>query len=97
MGRRNQFTANQKAEIVLSVLHKKTSVAEACRAHGITEVTFQRWKAQGLQGMINALEARDGARSREAELEREVAELERNLGRMTRIADLRSKTLRQLT
>jgi transposase-like protein len=88
MGRRNQFTANQKAKIVPAVLQKKASVAEAFHAPSITEVTFQRWKSRGLQGLVAALESRNGTRSREGELEREIAELERNLGRMTRIADL---------
>ena len=97
MGRRSQFTAAQKAEIVLEVLQKKTTVAEACRAHGITEVTLQRWRSQAVAGMVTALEPKDQARGRESELEKEIADLERSLGRMTRIAELRAKLSRQLT
>jgi transposase-like protein len=40
VGRRSNFTAKQKAEVVLSVLSKQTTIAEACRRHGITEATY---------------------------------------------------------
>ena len=96
MGRRSQFTARQRAEIVLAVLQKKISVAEACRQHGITEVTFARWREQALAGMEQGLEPKQAGTGREKELEREVDELERQLGRMTRIADLRGKFLGRL-
>lgn len=98
MGRRSNFTATQKAEIVLSVLTKQSTVAEACRAHGITETTFARWRGQALEAMRSGLGDRDRpGSSREAELEREIANLERKLGQLAAIADLRSKALQRLT
>lgn len=97
MGRRSNFTAKQKAEVVLRVLSKQTTIAEACRRHGITETTFMRWRDQALAALENGLEQRSGANGREAELEREVAELERKLGQLAMIADLRGKALRRLT
>lgn len=96
MGRRSTFTSQQKAEIVLAVLQKKMTMAEACRTHGITETTFIRWRQQGLDGMAHGLEGKTVGDSREAELEREIEQLERQLGRMTSIADLRGKFLRRL-
>jgi transposase-like protein len=48
MGRRSSYTAKQKAEVVLSVLSKQTTIAEACRRHGITETTFARWREQAV-------------------------------------------------
>jgi transposase-like protein len=36
MGRRSTYTAKQKAEVVLSVLSKQTTIAEACRRQRIT-------------------------------------------------------------
>jgi len=42
MGRRSNYTAKQKAEVVLSVLSKETTVAEGCRRNGITETTGPR-------------------------------------------------------
>ena len=44
MGRRSNFTSKQKAEIVLSVMTKQVTEAEACRRHGITETTLARWR-----------------------------------------------------
>ena len=36
MGRRSNFTAKKKAEVVLSVLTKQVTIAEACRRQGVT-------------------------------------------------------------
>jgi transposase len=90
VGRRSNYTARQKTEIVLSVLTKQTTVAEACRRHGITETTFNRWREQAVEGMERGL-ADKSKNAREVELEKEIAALERKLGQVTMIADLRSK------
>lgn len=97
MGRRSNYSAKQKVEVVLSVLTKQTTIAEACRRHGITETTFARWREQAVEAMEKGLEERTGASGREAELEREIAILERKLGQLAVIADLRGKALRRLT
>ena len=97
MGRRSQFSPAKKTEIVLSVLTKQITAAAACRAHGITETTLHRWKEQALTAMQRGFESKSPAGTKEEEQEREIAELERALGRMTRMADLRGKALRQLT
>ena len=49
MGRRSNYTPKQKAEIVLSVLTKQVTAAEACRRHGVTETTLARWRAGSCQ------------------------------------------------
>jgi transposase-like protein len=97
MGRRSNFTSKHKAEIVLSVLTKQVTAAEACRRHGITETTLARWRELALEGVVKGLEGRDVGTRRESELEREIAALERKLGQVTMIADLRSKALQRLT
>lgn len=97
MGRRSNFTSKQKAEIVMSVLTKQVTAAEACRRHGITETTLARWRELALEGIVKGLEGRDVGTRRETELEREIAALERKLGQVTMIADLRSKALQRLT
>ena len=96
MGRRSNFTAKQKAEVVLAVLTKKMTAAEACRRCEITETTLARWREQALEGLELGLEPRKDTAAREAELQREIDTLERQLGRMTSIADLRGKFLRRL-
>ncbi len=94
--RRSNYTSKQKAEIVLSVLTKQVTAEEACRRHGIPEPTLARWREMALEGVEKGLEGRDVGTRREAELEREIAALERKLGQVTMIADLRSRTLQRL-
>ena len=95
MGRRSNYTSKQKAEIVLSVLTKQVTLAEACRRHGITETTLIRWRDQAVEGMERGLEDKS-KNARELELEKEIVALERKLGQVTMIADLRSKALHRL-
>jgi transposase-like protein len=98
MGRRSNYTAKQKAEVVLSVLSKQTTIAEACRRHGITETTFAGWREPAVTAMEKGPEDRGGGASgREAELVRQIAILERKLGQLAVIADLRGKALRRMT
>jgi transposase-like protein len=97
MGRRSNYTAKQKAEVAFSVLSKQTTIAKACRRHGITETTFARWREQAVRAMEKGLEDRGGGGSgREAELEREIAVLERKLGQLDMMPDLRGIALRRL-
>jgi hypothetical protein len=42
LGRRSSFTAKQKAELVLSVVTKQSTIAEAVDGNGITETTFMQ-------------------------------------------------------
>lgn len=78
--------------MVLSVLSKQTTIAEVRRRHGITETTFVGWREQAVTAMEKGLEDRGGGASgREAELEREITVLERKLGQLAVIADLREK------
>lgn len=79
MGRRSNYTAKQKAEVVLSVLTKQHTIAEACRRHSITETTFARWRDQAVGAMAKGLEDRAGGNAREAALDREIEMLERTL------------------
>ena len=59
---------------------KQVTAAEACRRHAITETTLARWREQALDGIVKGLEGREVGTRREAELEREIAALERKLG-----------------
>jgi transposase-like protein len=95
--RRSNCSAKQKVAAILSVLTKQTRIAEACRRHSITETTFARRREQAVEAIEKGLEERAGASGREAKLEREIAILERKLGQLAVIADLRGKGLRRLT
>jgi transposase-like protein len=75
------------------VLQKRNTIAEVIRASGISKVTFQRWNEQALAGMEAALGDKSQPSSREAQLEREIEQLEWSLGRITAMADLRGNAL----
>ena len=103
LGRGSNYTSKQKAEMVLSVLTKQVTplrpvvvTASARRRWRAGETTLARWREQALEGIVKGLEGHDVGRRREAELEREIAALERRLGQVTMIADLRSKALQRL-
>jgi transposase len=71
-----------KLKIVLSVLGREMTAAEAARRHGISETSIGKWKDQFLAGGRAGLEApaRRGPSGREARLEAQVDELTRALG-----------------
>ena len=75
------------------MLQKRNTIAEVIRANGISEVTFQRWNEQALAGMEAALDDKSQPSSREAQLEREIEQLEWSLCRITAMADLRGNAL----
>lgn len=75
------------------MLQKRNTIAEVIRASGISKVTFQRWNEQALAGMEAALGDKSQPSSREAQLEREIEQLEWSLGRITAMADLRGNAL----
>jgi transposase len=76
------FKPLEKQRIVLSVLRGECSVAEAARRNRCSETSIAKWRDQFLQGGLQALEeaARRGPTAREAQLERELAEVTTALG-----------------
>ena len=93
MGKRRQFTAQFKAELVISVLSGQRSQAEVCREYQIKPQLFNRWQAQFLS---NAHLAFDKKASTSAEQER-IAELEQILGRKTLELEMAKKVSKLLT
>jgi transposase len=67
---------------VLSVLRGECSVAEAARRNRCSKTSIAKWRDQFVQGGLSALEegARRGPTGREAQLERELAEVTAALG-----------------
>jgi transposase len=72
----------QKLEIVLSVLSREVSVADAARRHGVSDTSVANWRDQFVAAGRAGLEAGGtrGPSSREAELERRISELTQALG-----------------
>lgn len=97
MGRRSPFTPAEKRDAVLAVLTKRKTISEVCRDKGISAQTFARWREQALEGMAEALADKADRNSREADLERRLAEAERTVGRLALENELLGKASRRLT
>jgi transposase len=82
MARPPMFSAQAKQRIVLSVLRGEMSVAEAARRNKCSETSVAKWRDQFVQAGAGALEASAarGPSTREAQLERELAEVTSALG-----------------
>ena len=82
MARPPMFKAQEKQRIVLSVLRGECTVAEAARRNKCSETSIAKWRDQFVQGGLQVLEdeSRQGSTGREAQLERELAEVTSALG-----------------
>jgi transposase len=76
------FKPAEKQRIVLSVLRGECSVAEPARRSKCSETSIAKWRDQFLAGGISALEegSRRGPSAREAQLQRELADVTSALG-----------------
>ena len=82
MARPPMFSVQDKQRIVLSVLRGEATVAEAARRNKCSETSIAKWRDQFMQGGLSALEAgaARGPSAREAQLERELADVTSALG-----------------
>jgi transposase len=88
-----KFTAQQKSELVLASLRGQKTIAELCREHEISETLLRRWREQFLAAGAERLQGRQ-ERTETDELRRQVARLERALGRMTIEVEVAGELLR---
>ena len=82
MARPPMFKAQEKQRIVLDVLGGECTVAEAARRNKCSETSIAKWRDQFVQGGLQVLQdgSRQGPTGREAQLERELAEVTSALG-----------------
>ena len=81
-----QFSPEQKVEIVLAGIRADRSVRDVCREHDIAETLYYQWRDKLLEGGTIALSnarSKSPEAERAKELKRQVARLERALGRKT--------------
>jgi transposase len=83
------FTAEFKAQVVMSVLTGDKTVAEVCRQHQLSDTLFYRWKADLLAGLPQIFEPDPQLAAAEAR----IAELERLVGRLTLELEVSKKAL----
>ena len=86
------FTAEFKAQIVMSVLTGDKTVTEVCRQHQLSDTLFYRWKADLLAGLPQIFEPDPQL----AAAETRIAELERLVGRLTLELEVSKKALTAL-
>jgi transposase len=79
---RRQWTAQEKADIVLAVLSGKTNVSEICNANQISQPLYYQWKESFLKGAKANLE-RGGIDSQVARLEAKCDKMTRTIGELT--------------
>ncbi len=75
--KRRRFTQDFKRSVVEQLLSETTGPAELCRRYNIASGQLYTWKKQYANGKL------DPEPSKEAELEAQVRELERLLGKVT--------------
>lgn len=84
MGRKPFRTADEKIQIVLSVLRGETTQTDVARRLGMSQTTIAKWQKQFLEGAHESLARGDNAKSaatkREEELTGQVDELTTALG-----------------
>lgn len=78
---RRKFSAEFKLDTVLEGLRGVKSIAQLCRERDITESLYHRWKALFQERAVAIFEDRRSAV--EDGRERQIAELERMVGRLT--------------
>jgi len=88
-----KFTAQQKSELVLASLRGPKSIAELCREHDISETLLRRWREQFLAAGADRLSGKT-ERTDADELRRQVARLERALGKKTLELEVSGELLR---
>jgi transposase-like protein len=78
---RRKFSAEFKLDTVMEGLRGAKSIAQICRGRDITESLYHKWKAIFQERASEIFE--DRRSSSEDERERQIAELERLVGRLT--------------
>jgi len=84
VGRRPYRSADEKLQVILSVLKGETSQVDAARRLEMSQTTISKWQKQFLEGAHEALARGDNAKPpgtrREAELQAQIDDLTQALG-----------------
>lgn len=88
--KRRRWSAKAKLEVVLEGLKGRESIAELCRRHGITQSMYYEWQEAMLKAAEEGLTHR-GRTAREAELEKQLRQAQRAIGRLTMENELYQK------
>ena len=86
--KRRNFTPEFKAEVVLEALSGKSSQAELCRRHNLSDERLSKWKRQFLENAAFLFEPAD--KQSDAAAAR-IAHLEQLVGGLTLALDIQKK------
>jgi transposase len=91
---KKQYTAKQKAQIVLEILKEERPIAQIASQNGIHPNQLYKWKAQALEGLPGLFEdSRKTEKDLKAAHEQQVEELYAQIGRLnTQLAWLKKKS-----
>ena len=89
MRERRTFNAEFKAKVVLELISGKKGLMEASREYGIKDSVLSRWKQEFIERAAQVFE-----QPKVEEHEKEVAELEQMIGRLTVQLDMAKKVLK---
>jgi putative transposase len=97
MKKRNHYSAEFKAKVVLEVLREEATVNEIAAKHGVHPVMIGRWKQEFLERAPEVFKKGPSEADKELEKEqRHVAELERKVGQLTYEVDWLKKKSEQI-
>ena len=85
---RRKFSAEFKTKVVLELISGKKGLMEASREYGIKDTVISRWKQEFLERAAQVFE-----QPKSNGQEKEIAELERIIGRLTIQLDMAKKVL----
>ncbi len=85
---RRKFSAEFKTKVVLEMITGKKGLMEASREYQIKDTVLSRWKQEFLERAKQVFE-----KPEPKEHEKEIAELERMIGRLTLQLDMAKKVL----
>lgn len=91
---KKQYTAKQKAQVVLEIWKEEKSISQIASEHGIHPNQLYKWKAQALEGLPKVFEDDSKAdKVQQAAHAQEISELYEQIGRLsTQIAWLKKKS-----
>ena len=86
--KRETFTPEFKAEVVLEALRGETSEAELCRRHNLSEEQLSTWKRQLRENAASLFEPKNKSSKENKE---RIAELEQRVEKLTVAIDIHKK------
>ena len=86
--KRETFTPEFKAKVVLEALRSEGSQADLCRRHNLSEDQLSTWKQQLLENAVSLFESRNKSSKETTE---RIAELEQRVEKLTVAIDIHKK------